>query len=64
MSKIKTSLPQPLNMLTTVKRNLQKENPHGFFYGRNKKKRKVAFTFKRDKGKDAVENGTKNEGFQ
>ena len=54
MNKIHASLSEMLNMLTTAKGNLQKERPQVLFVGWTNKKRKVAFAFKRGKGKNQV----------
>ena len=54
MNKIHASLLKLLNMLTTVKGNLQKEKPQILFVGGSKKNRKVAFASKRGKGKKQV----------
>ena len=54
MNKIQASLPELLNMLTTAKGNLQKENPQILFVGGTNKKRKVAFASKKGKGKKQV----------
>ena len=54
MNKIQASLPDMLNMLTTTKRNLQKEKFQVLFVGGTNKKRKASFVSKKGKEKKQV----------
>ena len=58
MKKMQTSLPELLNMMSTIEGNLHKEMPQVLLVGETKKKMKTIFSSKKGKGKKNVKKAT------